>query len=136
MCDDGRLVGLVRGATLFREQAIEISARPGAMVGVEKEERLSTPWPVSLKFRHPWLQLNLLTAFLAAAVVGLFQKTIDEVSKFLQVKPSDMMNTRTAAAMMPARICGSSTRPRIRSGRAPSTRAARIWSGSTCRSDA
>ena len=26
----------------------------------------------SLKFRHPWLQLNLLTAFLAAVVVGLF----------------------------------------------------------------
>jgi len=31
----GRLVGSVRGRTLFEEQALEISAQPGAMVGVE-----------------------------------------------------------------------------------------------------
>jgi len=96
VCDDGRLVGLVRGAALFREQAIEISAQPGAMVGVEKEERLSTPWPTSLKFRHPWLQLNLLTAFLAAAVVGVFQKTIDELvvlAVFLPVLAGQSGNT-------------------------------------------
>ncbi|MEO8008796.1 MAG: hypothetical protein ABI728_09805, partial [Betaproteobacteria bacterium] len=44
----------------------EISAQPALMVGVE-EERLTTPWPRSLKLRHRWLQLNLLTAFLATA---------------------------------------------------------------------
>ena len=43
VCDaGGRLVGIVRGRTLFEEQALEISAQPGTMVGVEKEERLST----------------------------------------------------------------------------------------------
>jgi magnesium transporter len=69
VCDAaGRLVGTVRGRTLFEEQAFEISAQAGAMVGVEKEERLATPWPRSLRFRHPWLQLNLFTAFAAAAV--------------------------------------------------------------------
>ena len=62
---------VVRGQTLFEEQAFEISAQAGSMVGVDKEERLTTPWPRSLHFRHPWLQLNLLTAFLAAAVVGV-----------------------------------------------------------------
>ena len=41
----------------------------GEMVGVDKEERLSTPWLRSFVFRHPWLQLNLLTAFVAAGVV-------------------------------------------------------------------
>ena len=77
VCDgEGRLVGIVRGRTLFEEQALEISAQAGTMVGVEKEERLSTPWSRSLRFRHPWLQLNLLTAFVAAAVVGAFQGTI------------------------------------------------------------
>jgi magnesium transporter len=94
--DDGRLVGLVRGGVLFQEQAIEISAQPGAMVGVEREERLSTPWPKSLAYRHPWLQLNLLTAFLAAAVVGAFQKTIDELvvlAVFLPVLAGQSGNT-------------------------------------------
>jgi len=93
---DGRLVGLVRGQTLFEAQAIEISAQAGSMVGVEKEERLSTPWPRSLKFRHPWLQLNLVTAFVAAAVVGVFQDTIDQIvvlAVFLPVLAGQSGNT-------------------------------------------
>ena len=93
---DGRLVGLVRGQTLFEAQAIEISAQAGSMVGVEKEERLSTPWPRSLKFRHPWLQLNLVTAFVAAAVVGIFQDTIDQIvvlAVFLPVLAGQSGNT-------------------------------------------
>jgi magnesium transporter len=93
---DGRLVGLVRGQTMFEVQAIEISAQAGSMVGVEKEERLTTPWPRSLKFRHPWLQLNLLTAFVAAAVVGVFQDTIDEIvvlAVFLPVLAGQSGNT-------------------------------------------
>jgi magnesium transporter len=97
VCDAaGRLVGIVRGRTLFEEQALEISAQPGAMVGVEKEERLSTPWPRSLRFRHPWLQLNLLTAFVAAAVVGAFQGTIDRLvvlAVFLPVLAGQSGNT-------------------------------------------
>ncbi|HEY0178412.1 MAG TPA: CBS domain-containing protein, partial [Dokdonella sp.] len=80
VCDAaGRLVGAVRGAVLFEEQAFEISAQAGAMVGVEKEERLMTPWRRALRFRHPWLQLNLVTAFVAAGVVGLFQDTVNRI---------------------------------------------------------
>ncbi len=97
VCDDaGRLVGLVRGAALFEEQAIEFSAMPGSMVGVDKEERLSTPWRRSLRFRHPWLQLNLLTAFVAAGVVGAFQDTIDRIvllAVFLPVLAGQSGNT-------------------------------------------
>jgi magnesium transporter len=86
----------VRGRTLFEEQALEISAQAGAMVGVEKEERLATPWPRSLRFRHPWLQLNLFTAFLAAAVVGVFQGTINRLvvlAVFLPVLAGQSGNT-------------------------------------------
>jgi magnesium transporter len=97
VCDrEGRLVGLVRGQTLFEAQAIEISAQAGSMVGVEKEERISTPWPRCLRFRHPWLQLNLFTAFIAAAVVGVFQETIDEIvvlAVFLPVLAGQSGNT-------------------------------------------
>ena len=97
VCDaDGRLVGLVRGQMLFEAQAVELSAQPGSMVGVEKEERLSTPWLRSLKFRHPWLQLNLLTAFVAAAVVGIFESTIDRLvvlAVFLPVLAGQSGNT-------------------------------------------
>jgi magnesium transporter len=97
VCDtDGKMVGLVRGQTMFEEQAFEISAQPGQMVGVDKEERLLTPWPRSLKFRHPWLQLNLLTAFIAAAVVGVFQDTLNQfviLAVFLPVLAGQSGNT-------------------------------------------
>jgi magnesium transporter len=97
VCDDqGKLIGLVRGQTMFEEQAFEISAQPGQMVGVDKEERLVTPWPRSLKFRHPWLQLNLLTAFIAAAVVGIFENTLDKIvilAVFLPVLAGQSGNT-------------------------------------------
>lgn len=97
VCDaERRLIGEIRGQDMFAEQAYQISAQPGAMVGVDKEERLSTPWKRSLLFRHPWLQLNLLTAFLAAAVVGMFQETIDQLvilALFLPVLAGQSGNT-------------------------------------------
>lgn len=97
VCDpQGRLVGLLRGQEMFEAQAIELSAQAGSMVGVEKEERVTTPWFRSLKFRHPWLQLNLLTAFVAAFVVGIFEDTIEKIvvlAVFLPVLAGQSGNT-------------------------------------------
>lgn len=97
VCDaEGHLLGVVRGQTMFEEQAFEISAQAGAMVGVEKEERVGTPFARSFKFRHPWLQLNLLTAFVAAAVVGLFEHTLEQIvvlAVFLPVLAGQSGNT-------------------------------------------
>jgi magnesium transporter len=92
----GKMVGLVRGEELFRNQAIEISAQSGKMVGVDKEERLATPLSRSLKLRHPWLQINLLTAFVAAAVVGIFEDTLSRLvilAVFLPVMAGQCGNT-------------------------------------------
>ena len=83
---------------LFRSEseAFEITAQAGSMVGVDKEERISTPMLQSFKFRHPWLQLNLLTAFLAGGVVAMFQGTIDRLvilAAFLPVLAGQSGNT-------------------------------------------
>lgn len=94
--DAGRLLGQVRGSAMFQAQAFEMSAQPGRMVGVDEEERLLTPWLRGLRFRHPWLQLNLLTAFLAAGVVGFFQGTLDQMvilALFLPVLAGQSGNT-------------------------------------------
>jgi magnesium transporter len=94
--DEQRLAGLVRGQTMFEAQAVEITLQAGSMVGLEKEERVATPPLSSLKMRHPWLQINLLTAFLAAAVVGFFQDTIDRLvilALFLPVLAGQSGNT-------------------------------------------
>ncbi len=97
VCDkDGVLLGLVRGQTMFEEQAFEITAQVGSMVGIEKEERLATPLKSSFRFRHPWLQINLATAFVAGAVVAIFQDTVDRLvilALFLPVLAGQSGNT-------------------------------------------
>ncbi len=97
VCDgNGVLLGLVRGQTLFEEQAFEITAQVGSLVGVEKEERLATPLKSSFRFRHPWLQINLATAFVAGAVVAIFQDTVDRLvilALFLPVLAGQSGNT-------------------------------------------
>jgi magnesium transporter len=97
VCDeDRRLLGLVRGQAMFEEQAIEITAQVGTTFGVEKEERLTTPLKQSFRYRHPWLQLNLLTAFVAGGVVAAFQDTVDRLvilALFLPVLAGQSGNT-------------------------------------------
>ena len=97
VCDEGHhLVGLVRGYALFERRTIELTAHTGQMVGVEKEEHIGTPWFKCLLMRHPWLQMNLMTAFLAGAVVGMFEDTISQIvvlAAFLPVLAGQSGNT-------------------------------------------
>jgi magnesium transporter len=102
----GRLVGLVRGAALFELEAFEITAQPGAMVGVEKEERVATSLKQSFKFRNPWLLINLVTAFAAGGVVAVFQGTVDRLvilATFLPVLAGQSGNTGCQALAVTVR---------------------------------
>ncbi|AZO66637.1 MAG: magnesium transporter [Mesorhizobium sp.] len=103
---ENRLLGQVRGWRLFEQQIIEISAQPGQMVGVQKEERSFTPLVSAFLKRHPWLQLNLLTAFIAAFVVGSFTGTIEKIvalAAFLPVLAGQSGNTGCQALAMTLR---------------------------------
>src|SRR5688572_4841586 len=103
---DGVLVGLVRGAALFELEAFEITAQAGAMVGVEREERVATPLKTSFKFRNPWLLINLVTAFAAGGVVAIFQGTLDKLvilATFLPVLAGQSGNTGCQALAVTVR---------------------------------
>ena len=92
----GRLLGQVRGWRLFEREVEEIAAQSGRMVGVGKEEHIDSSLWRAFRLRHPWLQLNLLTAFLAAFVVGQFENTITQVvvlAAFLPVLAGQSGNT-------------------------------------------
>ncbi|MBA4147901.1 MAG: magnesium transporter [Verrucomicrobia bacterium] len=58
---------------VLREEATEDMQ---LMVGLSGEERVLTPWQRSLRNRLPWLCVNLATAFLAGAVIAIFESTI------------------------------------------------------------
>lgn len=49
------------------------------MAGVSGEESLDTTLKESVRFRLPWLMVNLATAFLASFTVKIFQGTIEQV---------------------------------------------------------
>jgi magnesium transporter len=73
---EGRLVGIVSARQVMGVMREEATEDMQLMVGLSGEERALTPWQKSIKGRLPWLCINLATAFLAAAVVGIFEGTI------------------------------------------------------------
>ena len=73
---DSHLLGLIRNEDIVKATQEEATADLQTMVGADKDERARSPVWFSVRKRLPWLQINLLTAFLAAAVVGLFESTI------------------------------------------------------------
>ncbi len=72
----GRLVGIVPKDELVSAVQLDAAGDMQAMVGASRDERaLSGAW-FAVRKRLPWMQVNLVTAFLAASVVGLFEQTI------------------------------------------------------------
>lgn len=76
----GRLLGLVKASDALHIAQTEATEDMQLMVGLSGEERALTPWTRSLGRRLPWLYVNLLTAFAAGAVVGLFENAIQRWS--------------------------------------------------------
>jgi magnesium transporter len=84
---EGRLLGIIYHSTLIQAIHEEAMADIQTMVGASADERaLSNPL-FAISKRLPWLQINLLTAFLAAAVVGLFESTIAQFTALAVLLP-------------------------------------------------
>src|SRR5688500_15766235 len=78
--EHNKLVGLITlddVLDVLEEEATEDVRR---MFGAGAEERLNSPWHFSFRKRVGWLLVNLVTAFLAAAVVGAFEDTITKLA--------------------------------------------------------
>jgi len=72
----GLLIGIIRYDALVEAVREESSVDMLTMVGASRDERALSNVNFVVRKRLPWLSINLLTAFLAAAVVGLFENTI------------------------------------------------------------
>lgn len=104
--EEGRLEGVSTADDLIdviQEEATEDMYR---MVGLGEEERVLGPVSQSLKRRIPWLLVNLVTAFAAAAVVAPFEGTIAKASTlavFMPVIAGHAGNTGTQVATLVVR---------------------------------
>ena len=73
---DRKLVGIVSANQVIDVLQSEATEDMQLMVGLSGEERARTPWKVSFPKRLQWLCINLITAFIAGGVVGMFESTI------------------------------------------------------------
>lgn len=84
---DNRVLGVIRQSRVITAAQEEAAADMQAMVGVGRDERaLSSPL-FAMRKRLPWLNINLLTAFLAASVVGIFEHTITQFTALAILLP-------------------------------------------------
>ncbi|MGH2721657.1 MAG: magnesium transporter [Actinomycetota bacterium] len=84
---DHRLIGVIRPERFFSASQEAKSADLQKMVGASKDERALSAVPFAVRKRLPWLNVNLLTAFLAAAVVGVFEGTIARITALAVLQP-------------------------------------------------
>lgn len=80
VCDrDGLLVGQLNAADVLEITQDDADLTLKHMSGVSDEEEVFTPIARSAKSRGIWLGINLLTAFLAAFVIGQFEAVLDQI---------------------------------------------------------
>ncbi|HIA09417.1 MAG TPA: magnesium transporter [Chromatiaceae bacterium] len=77
--DDNRLLGRI---TI--DDVVDVIRDEGehslmSMAGLDQEDDMFAPILLSTRRRGVWLGLNLLTAILASAVIGLFEATLDKI---------------------------------------------------------
>ena len=85
--EENKLVGVITVddvIDVIKDEATEDVYR---LAGVAGDDRVFTPASESVRKRLPWLQVNLLTAFIAASVVALFEGAIKSASALAVFMP-------------------------------------------------
>jgi magnesium transporter len=76
---DGRMLGVITVDDVIDVITEEATEDMYHLAGLSGEDRVFSPAHISIAKRLPWMLVNLATAFLAAWVVGLFERTIEQV---------------------------------------------------------
>jgi magnesium transporter len=84
---EGRLIGVVTHGEALQAGRVEAFEDLQKIVGAGADERALSPVSTVVRSRLPWLYVNLLTAFMAAAVVGLFEGIIAQMAALAVLLP-------------------------------------------------
>ncbi|MGD8242625.1 MAG: magnesium transporter [Desulfobacterales bacterium] len=77
---ENRIVGIIKAERMIQGVQEEAVQDIQMMFGAGGDEKAFSPITFSLRKRLPWLHVNLATAFLAAAVVALFEGIIAQLT--------------------------------------------------------
>ena len=84
---DGRLLGIVKHDEVIEAVQEEAFGDLQKLSGAGEDERALSPVSTVVKKRLPWLLVNLATAFLASAVIGVFEGVIEKVTALAVLLP-------------------------------------------------
>lgn len=84
---DGRLVGATTADDVIDVLAEEATEDMYRMVGLDEDERVFSPVRTSVRRRLPWMVVNLVWAFAAAAIVSLFDETLARFTLLAALMP-------------------------------------------------
>jgi len=76
---DNRMLGVITVDDVIDVITEEATEDMYHLAGLSDEDRVFSPAHTSIRKRLPWMLVNLGTCFLAAWVVGLFERTIEQV---------------------------------------------------------
>lgn len=82
-----QLIGVVKHDTVLAAGQMEAFEDLQKIVGAGSDERALSPVGTVVKRRLPWLCVNLVTAFLAAGVIALFEGVIAQVTALAVLLP-------------------------------------------------
>ncbi|MEE2678067.1 MAG: magnesium transporter [Myxococcota bacterium] len=76
---DGRMLGVITVDDVIDVITEEATEDMYHLAGLSEDDRVFSPAHIAVQKRLPWMLVNLATAFLAAWVVGLFERTLEQV---------------------------------------------------------
>jgi len=76
---DGRMLGVITVDDVIDVITEEATQDMYHLAGLQEEDRVFVSAPESIVKRLPWMLVNLATCFVAAWVVGLFERTLEQV---------------------------------------------------------
>ena len=76
---DGTMLGVITVDDVIDVITEEATQDMYHLAGLSEADRVFSPIRVSISKRMPWMLANLVTAFLAAWVVGLFEQTLEQL---------------------------------------------------------
>jgi magnesium transporter len=76
---DGRMLGVITVDDVIDVITEEATEDMYHLAGLSEDDRVFSPAHLSARKRLPWMLLNLCTAFAAAWVVGLFERTLEQM---------------------------------------------------------
>ena len=82
-----RLIGVIKHSEVLQAGQEEAFEDLQKIVGAGAGERALSPVSIVVKSRLPWLLVNLLTGFMAAAVIGMFEDMITRVAALAVLLP-------------------------------------------------